>query len=76
MIIIEIILTIIAFKRGWKWTALWPVGGAILFGFFMGIFLGLTGGSIEEAKSIVIVGDIIAVIILIWMISSPKKEDK
>ena len=64
MIILQIILTIIAWHRGWKWYSLLPVGLAFGIGFIAGASLGVNG-SIEELSWIRL--DIAAIIALIFM---------
>lgn len=67
LLIIEIILTIFAWRKGWKWLALLPVGICVTIGFFIGI----TGGSLEGGG--LIVPDILATLALILMvIKGPK----
>ena len=36
LFILEIVLTIIVWKKGWKWYALIPYGSAIVIAFFIG----------------------------------------
>ena len=57
--IIEIILTIIAWEKGWKWSSLIPMFGA----FIIGIIFGLAGIAINY----LIFVDISAVIALVIM---------
>lgn len=71
-LIIEIILTIVAALRGWKWKAVIPVGASLLLGFIIGIIGGSMGYTADD-MSWVIVFDAIAIIILIIMcIVKPK----
>jgi len=57
--ILEIILTIIAWRNGWKWKAIIP----ICLGFTLGFLLGLSGVAPLEAIWL----DIIAIIALTIM---------
>ena len=67
LLIIEIILTIFAWRKGWKWLALLPVGICVAIGFF----IGFTGGNLDGV--VVIVPDLIATLVLILMvIKAPK----
>ena len=68
MIIIEIILTIFAWKNGWKWLSLIPVCAA----FGIGFIIGLTNPNIDLMQVIWV--DLIAIIALIVMLIK-KKED-
>lgn len=73
MLIIEIILTIFAWRKGWKWLALLPMGAALLLGILMGFFVGASGGDVDAAKGLAIILDIGAVIALIVMlVKTPK----
>jgi len=70
MLILEIILTIVAWNRGWKWLALIPLGVA----FGIGLILGSTGNfSVDDAGSLIWI-DVVAIIALIVMIA--KKKDQ
>ena len=50
-LIAEIILTIVAWNRGWRWKSLLPliIGfvGAFVLGFLIGTIIAASGGSIE-----------------------------
>jgi len=77
-LIIEIVLTILAWNRGWKWLALLPVGIALAIGFCMGLGIGASGGSVSDVQGIAVVFDIIAIIALIIMCvkgKKPKEEE-
>ena len=65
LLIIEIVLTIFAWRNGWKWLALLPIGIAFAVGFFIGYGVALSGGT-TDISSVVFL-DIIAVIALIIM---------
>ena len=65
MAIIEIILTIVAWNKGWRWQSLIPIGTVFILGFMMGI-----GGA--ESTSVIWL-DVMAVIALIIMIFNKKQ---
>ena len=69
LLIIEIILTFFAWRKGWRWIALLPVGICITIGFF----IGLTGGNLDGG--VVFVPDIIATLVLILMIVKGTKSN-
>jgi uncharacterized membrane protein YfcA len=76
LLIAEIILTIFAWRKGWKWFALIPLGIALLLGFLIGVAIGGSGGSIDNVRGLSLVLDIIVVIILIVMnVKSPKSNE-
>lgn len=77
MLLIEIILTIFAWRKGWRWAALLPTAIALLVGLFMGFGIGASGGDINGAMGMGIILDILAVIALIIMIVvGPKSNNK
>lgn len=67
MFIIEILLTIFAWRKGWRWFSLIPVGIAFLIGLMFGF------SQIEPGATAIFI-DILAMIALILMIVYPKKE--
>jgi uncharacterized membrane protein YfcA len=69
MLIIEIILTIFAWRKGWKWLSLIPLGAALLLGLLMGFFVGASGGDLNAAKGLAIFLDLLAIVALIVMVS-------
>lgn len=68
LIAAEIFLTFFAWRRGWKWLALLPVGICLAIGFFAGLVVGSSGGSTEDLGWVTIL-DVIAIIVLIVMVS-------
>ncbi len=72
ILILEIILTINAWNKGWRWWALLPV--AIVFGvaYIIGAVIGASGGTIENPLSFIIF-DILLIIVQIALICMPKK---
>ena len=69
MLIIEIILTIFAWRKGWKWLSLIP----IVVAFCIGIIIGLSGGTTDLTSYII--WDFLAIVILILMnITTPNKS--
>ena len=75
LLILEIILTIVAWNRGWKWFALIPVGITFCIGFMAGLIVGSTGGSVADISWVTVL-DIMAVIALIVMIARKKETEK
>lgn len=73
MLILQIILTIIAWRNGWKWKSLLPVGILFCVAFLIGYFVGVSGGDLSQIGSIYIL-DIISVIILLVMVIFHPKE--
>ena len=76
LLIIEIILTVLAWRKGWKWYALIPLAAALLVGFLIGMSVGASGGSVNDVKGITIFLDIIVTLILVFMsVRGPKTDD-
>ena len=69
LLIAEIILTVFAWRNGWKWLALLPVGIA----FIIGLIIGASG--VTDLSGVIFI-DIIAVIALIIMVSKSKKPEE
>ena len=79
MIIVEVVLTIIAFARGWKFWALLPLpilyGVAFLIGFGVGIVdPGMTDEEFSKFDPIFIGMDIILILILLVMAVIGRKK--
>jgi hypothetical protein len=75
LFIIEVILTIFAWRNGWRWISLIPVGICVLLGFTAGFSAGLSGATSLNAGWLVIF-DVIAIIALIVMINKKPKSDE
>lgn len=74
ILILEIILTIVAWQRGWKWKALIPIASAFIMGIFLAT-ISIATGNIPTPASTVI-WDIIATIALIVLCFIKPKETK
>jgi hypothetical protein len=48
-LIIEILLTIKAWRKGWRGYALLPLGALLIAGFLLGIVIGSSGGDLGQA---------------------------
>lgn len=74
--IIEVGLTIAAWRKGWGWKALIPllVTGSIAFG--SGFVMGLLGTPIMSAMPFFILMDILCIIVLIVMVAKPHGYEK
>lgn len=75
MIILEIILTVVAWLRGWKWKSLIPIGAVLIIGLFYGFILGLTGSFVDTTDVVWInIFDILAILALLIMVILPPKN--
>lgn len=63
LLILQIILTIVAWNKGYKWYSLIP----ILSAFFIGVLIGMTGGDAEVAALIIDSFSIIALVTMIML---------
>ena len=75
MLIVEIVLTIIAWNRGWRWYALLPCGVVVVIGFLIGIGIGVSGGSTDNLGAAIPL-EIIAILILLFMCFRKKEVKK
>ena len=75
-LILFLVLTIWAWRRGWKSSALLPV--LILLGvcFFIGVLIAATNGNVESLTGICVLMDLGAIVALIYMIAKPPVIDE
>jgi hypothetical protein len=67
LLIVEIILAIFAWRKGWRWYSLIPMVVALVFGFFLGAGIAASGGNVDSIRGLGVIIDILATIILIVM---------
>jgi uncharacterized integral membrane protein len=71
--VLEIILTISAWKRGWRWRALLPLALGCVAAFLVGAAAGANGGSVEDVLPIAVLLELAVVGSLIAMVArSPR----
>jgi len=70
---LEIILAIAAWKRGWKGWAFLPIAITAALGFMIGIASGGQGGSFENLLPLALVLDGACIVTLIVLIAKPRK---
>ena len=79
-LILEVILTTVAWLKGWKWKSLIPLVGGFVLAFLFGLIMGSIFGNSLPIIFIKIVGflvDLAIIITLIIMIyESPSKKNK
>ena len=73
-LIAEIILTVIAWRKGWRWWALLPAFLAFATGFVLGAAIELTGGNALSALPYSIFIDLIAIFALICMAGTDRYD--
>lgn len=76
LLILEIGLTIWAWKRGWKGWALLPLLGAFAGGFITGLVMGNSIHSMGSLIGATIIFDILCIIILIIMVAKPRQKEQ
>jgi hypothetical protein len=76
LLILEIGLTVAAWRRGWKVRALLPLGIGFGIGFLGGLIMGVSGASEESIFAVGLVGDLICIGALIGMIAKPRSVAK
>jgi len=69
ILILEIVLTVLVWNKGWRWLSLIPLGIAVLVGMIIG-----ASGQTEIGAYIIF--DVLAVIALIVMLLNPNKPKK
>lgn len=70
MLIIEIILTIVAWGRGWRWLSLIPLGSLMLLAILIGLSIPL---ALSNPLQFIWL-DVLAIIALIIMIAQPRRK--
>jgi len=76
LLVLEIILTIEAWRRGWKGWALLPLGVGFGVGFLIGLMMGAAGASEDSIFGICLVLDLVCIGVLIGMIAKPRRVAK
>lgn len=71
-LIIEIILTIVAWNRGWRWKAIIPVGAGSLLGFIIGFIGGSLGYTVNDMSWVGIFDVFVIIALIIMCICKPK----
>jgi uncharacterized membrane protein YfcA len=73
MWIAEILLTIFAWRKGWKWSSLLPMGIGLITGVSIGFLVGANGGDENSVRGIGFLIDLLVIGVLIYMISKGPK---
>lgn len=76
LLVLEIGLTIAAWRRGWKGWALLPLGIGFGIGFLIGLIMSASGASEESIFAVGFLGDVICIGVLIGMILKPRSVAK
>jgi hypothetical protein len=74
LLILEIWLTIAAWRKGWGALALLPIGAMLLIGFCIGLAVGASGGGTAELMAPALVVELLGILTLIVMASVAPKQ--
>ena len=73
LMFLEIILTISAWKKGWRWKALIPVAIALGFAFFSGVIIASSGGTVVNQGAFVVVDIMLVITQTILTAKAPRR---
>lgn len=76
LLILEIILTVAAWRRGWKAWALLPFAVYLFLAFMFGAVIGASGGSMDTALAVGFLLDLTAIVTLIVMVARPRASEQ
>jgi len=75
--IVEIILTVVAWRRGWKAWALLPLGVCFILALLLGAAVTASGGSVEAAFPVLFLLDLACVGVLLGLVTTrPSQPNK
>jgi hypothetical protein len=74
LLILEILLTIAAWRKGWKSRALLPMGFVLFIAFVIGLSIGVSGTNVESTYGVLVLLDLLGVVSLIVMASVAPKS--
>jgi hypothetical protein len=75
-LIIEIILTIVAWNRGWRWFALIPLGVGVLLGLIIGLIGGSMGQTADDLSWVIVFDAIVIIALIIMCFTKPKSASE
>ena len=64
MLLLEIILAVVAFRKGWRWRAFLPIAIGFGMGMLIGAAVGASGGSLAEVMPLAVLVDIVVLVTL------------
>jgi len=76
LLVLEIILTVAAWCRGWKGWALVPIAVGLFLGFLFGGVIGASSGSMEAAVVVGLLLDVAVTGTLIVMVARPRTAEQ
>lgn len=75
-LIIEIILTVTAWRKGWRGWALLPMGIVLGIAFVIGVAIEASGGSVENVFGVAFMLDILGIVALIIMTAKAPAQNE
>jgi uncharacterized membrane protein YfcA len=75
LLIVEIILTVAAWRRGWRARALLPIAVCLLLAFVFGAVIGASGGSMDSVVGVAFLLDLTAIVTLAVMVARPRTAE-
>ncbi|HPI81857.1 MAG TPA: hypothetical protein PK122_01345 [Candidatus Paceibacterota bacterium] len=73
LLLAEIILTIFAWRKGYKWLSLLPLGVGLITGFILGAGIAASGGDVVTARGLSIFIDLLVIVALVGMLLAKKQ---
>jgi threonine/homoserine/homoserine lactone efflux protein len=74
LLILEIGSTVAAWRKGWRWRALHPVGGFAASAFLVGMAEGMAGGNVQGVTPLLFLLELLGIGVLVWMsVSAPQR---
>jgi hypothetical protein len=72
--LIEIWLTVAAWRKGWRWRALLPFGGAFALMFLVGVGVASGGARVGDVRPLGLMSDLLVIGVLAAMIKHAPKS--
>ena len=72
-LIVEIVLAIVAWRRGWKAWALLPLGAGVVLAFIVGFIIGLSDEGDDFPVEAFAIFDLVIIVVMIIMIAKPRE---
>lgn len=75
LLILEIILTVAAWRRGWKAWALTPIAIGLSLAFVFGAAIGASGGLMDAVVAVGLLLDLAIIATLVAMVARPRTAE-
>jgi hypothetical protein len=77
MMVVEVILTVVAWRKGWRGWALLPMGAIMLVGLVAGLVAGAVGATESQFSHVTVALfplELVGVGVLVWMAAKGRKR--